>query len=101
MLLAFIHNLIIQTQNRISQIKSKSFEAKLVPIDLIVFIAALIVAWLVFTALIRVVKTTLSTALTVAAIVLILQLGLGVQPQQLWQQIVQLPQIIRNLLTGT
>jgi len=69
--------------------------------DLIVFIAALIVAWLVFTALIRVVKTTLSTALTVAAIVLILQLGLGVQPQQLWQQIVQLPQIIRNLLTGT
>jgi hypothetical protein len=72
-----------------------------VPIDLIVFIAALIVAWLVFTALIRVVKTTLSTALTVAAIVLILQLGLGVQPQQLWQQIVQFPQIIRNLLTGT
>ncbi|MUL38610.1 hypothetical protein [Gloeocapsopsis dulcis] len=69
------------------------------PIDLIVFIAALIVAWLVFTALIRVVKTTLSTALTVAAIVLILQLGLGVQPQQLWQQIVQLPQIIRDLLT--
>lgn len=71
------------------------------PIDLIVFIAALIVAWLVFTALIRVVKTTLSTALTIAVIVLILQLGLGVQPQQLWQQIVQLPQIIRNLLTGT
>lgn len=70
------------------------------PIDLIVFIAALIVAWLVFTALIRVVKTTLSTALTVAAIVLILQIGLGVQPQQLWQQIVELPQIIRNLLPG-
>ncbi|MBE9190824.1 hypothetical protein IQ230_10755 [Gloeocapsopsis crepidinum LEGE 06123] len=68
------------------------------PIDLIVFIAALIVAWLVFTALIRVVKTTLSTALTVAAIVLILQLGLGVQPQQLWQQIVQLPQMIRDVL---
>ncbi|PIG93214.1 hypothetical protein [Gloeocapsopsis sp. IPPAS B-1203] len=70
------------------------------PIDLIIFIAALIVAWLVFTALIRVVKTTLSTALTVAAIVLILQIGLGVQPQQLWQQIVELPQIIRNLLPG-
>ncbi|MES1022147.1 hypothetical protein ABN584_04480 [Gloeocapsa sp. BRSZ] len=72
----------------------------LVPIDLIVLIAALVVAWLVFTALMRVVKTTLSTALTVAAIVLILQIGFGVQPQQLWQQIVQLPQIIRELLTG-
>ncbi|OKH27872.1 hypothetical protein NIES1031_07970 [Chroogloeocystis siderophila 5.2 s.c.1] len=70
------------------------------PIDLIVLIAALVVAWLVFTALIRVVKTTLSTALTVAAIVLILQIGFGVQPQQLWQQIVQLPQMIRELLTG-
>ncbi|AFZ30303.1 hypothetical protein Glo7428_1747 [Gloeocapsa sp. PCC 7428] len=72
----------------------------LVPIDLIVLIAALVVAWLVFTALMRVVKTTLSTALTVAAIVLILQIGFGVQPQQLWQQIVQLPQMIRELLTG-
>ncbi|PPS46079.1 hypothetical protein B1A85_01010 [Chroococcidiopsis sp. TS-821] len=68
------------------------------PIDLIILIAALIVAWLVFTALIRVVKTTLSTALTIAAIVLILQIGFGVQPQQLWQQLVQLPQIIREVL---
>jgi len=76
----------------------KRYEAMLVPIDLIILIAALIVAWLVFTALIRVVKTTLSTALTIAAIVLILQIGFGVQPQQLWQQLVQLPQIIRELL---
>jgi len=77
-----------------------TLEAMVVPIDLIVLIAALVVAWLVFTALIRVVKTTLSTALTVAAIVLILQIGFGVQPQQLWQQIMQLPQMIRELLTG-
>ncbi|WP_236738753.1 hypothetical protein [Chroogloeocystis siderophila] len=77
-----------------------TLDAMVVPIDLIVLIAALVVAWLVFTALIRVVKTTLSTALTVAAIVLILQIGFGVQPQQLWQQIVQLPQMIRELLTG-
>ncbi|WP_210404112.1 hypothetical protein [Chroococcidiopsis sp. TS-821] len=76
----------------------KRYEAMLVPIDLIILIAALIVAWLVFTALIRVVKTTLSTALTIAAIVLILQIGFGVQPQQLWQQLVQLPQIIREVL---
>ncbi len=79
-------------------VKMKRYEAMLVPIDLIILIAALIVAWLVFTALIRVVKTTLSTALTIAAIVLILQIGFGVQPQQLWQQLVQLPQIIRELL---
>ncbi len=79
-------------------VKMKRYEAMLVPIDLIILIAALIVAWLVFTALIRVVKTTLSTALTIAAIVLILQIGFGVQPQQLWQQLVQLPQIIREVL---
>ena len=70
------------------------------PIELIILIAALIVSWLVFTALVKVVKTTVSTAITIAAIVLILQLVFGVAPQELWQQITQLPQILWNLVTG-
>lgn len=70
------------------------------PIELIILIAALIVSWLVFTALVKVVKTTVSTAITIAAIVLILQLVFGVAPQELWQQITQLPQILWNIVTG-
>ena len=70
------------------------------PIELIILIAALIVSWLVFTALVKVVKTTVSTAITIAAIVLILQLIFGVAPQELWQQITQLPQILWNLVRG-
>lgn len=70
------------------------------PIDLIIFIAAVIVSWLVFTALIKVVKTTATTAIAIAAIVLVLQIGFGVVPQDLWQQITQLPQIVWNLVTG-
>lgn len=70
------------------------------PVDLIVFIAAIIVSWLVFTALIKIVKTTAITAISIAAIVLGLQIGFGVVPQDLWQQITHLPQIIWHLFTG-
>lgn len=70
------------------------------PIDLLILIAALIVSWLVFTALIKVVKTTVSTAIAIAAIVLILQLLFGINPQDLWQQITYLPQTLWHLITG-
>ena len=70
------------------------------PIDLLILIAALIVSWLIFTALIKVVKTTVSTAIAIAAIVLVLQLAFGVNPQDLWQQITQLPQTLWDTITG-
>lgn len=70
------------------------------PLDLIIFVAALIVAWLAFNWLLKVVKTTLSTAIAIAAIVLVLMLFFGVQPGELWQQITQLPQTIWNTITG-
>ncbi|MFB2939080.1 hypothetical protein ACE1B6_27825 [Aerosakkonemataceae cyanobacterium BLCC-F154] len=60
----------------------------------ILLIAALIVTFLVFTWLIKVVKATLQTALTIAIIVLILQLIFGIGPTQLWQKIIELPQLI-------
>lgn len=64
------------------------------PVELIVLIAALIVTFLVFTWLIKVVKATIQTALTIALLVLILQLVFGIGPSQLWQKITELPQII-------
>jgi hypothetical protein len=70
------------------------------PTDLLILLAALIVSWLVFTALIKIVKTTVSTAITIAAIVLGLQLVFGINPQDLWQQITQLPQILWHVVTG-
>lgn len=70
------------------------------PTDLIILIAALIVFWLVLAALIKVVKTTVSTAIAIAAIVLGLQLVFGINPQALWQQITQLPQILGRIVTS-
>ncbi len=70
------------------------------PVDLIIFIAAIIVSWLIFTLLVKVVKASISTAILVAAIVLILQLFFGIGPQDLWQQVAQLPQTLWQLVTG-
>ncbi|MGJ5675382.1 MAG: hypothetical protein ACR9NN_17505 [Nostochopsis sp.] len=53
---------------------------------------ALIVAWIIFTILIKVVKTTVKTAFTIAAIVVLLQVGYGIGPQEIWNYIVQIPQ---------
>ncbi len=39
-------------------------------------------------------------ALAIAAIVLILQIGFGIGPQKLLDQILQLPQLIEDMLTG-
>ncbi|PZD75518.1 hypothetical protein C1752_00443 [Acaryochloris thomasi RCC1774] len=65
--------------------------------ELVIFIAAGVVSWLVFTWLLRVVKTTLKTAFLVAAIVMILQITIGVGPDQLWQAIAELPQQLGQL----
>ncbi|MFM7547122.1 MAG: hypothetical protein ACKO3I_11570, partial [Synechococcales cyanobacterium] len=61
---------------------------------------ALIVSWLVFTWLIRVFKTTAMTALSIAAIILILQVVFGIGPQQLWNEVSRLPQTLLELLSG-
>ena len=70
------------------------------PLDLIILIAAIVVAWLVFTALLKVVKTTLTTALSVAAIVLLLMLVFGVNPIELWEQITEIPRFLWQTVTG-
>ncbi|NJM65984.1 MAG: hypothetical protein HC851_10105 [Acaryochloris sp. RU_4_1] len=66
----------------------------------ILLIAAILISWLVFTWLLRVAKTTLKTAFLIAAVVLGLQLILGIGPDQVWQTIKELPQLIQNLVSG-
>ncbi|NMG60061.1 hypothetical protein E1H12_16440 [Geitlerinema sp. P-1104] len=74
------------------------------PTELITLVAALVLAWLVFTWLVRVIHTTLSTALTVAAIVLLLQLLFGIDPSTLWQEIQRFGDVllegVENLFQG-
>ena len=69
------------------------------PLELIIFLAALVVAWLIFTWLLKVAKASISTALAIAVIVLMLQLVFGIGPQELLQQVRQLPQVLWQLVS--
>ncbi|MDB9496501.1 hypothetical protein PN441_03015 [Spirulina major CS-329] len=62
--------------------------------ELLLLLAALVIAWLVFTWLVKVLKTSVQTAFTVAVILVVLQVTLGIGPQDLWNAIVNLPQIL-------
>lgn len=66
--------------------------------QLMLFFGALIVSWLVFTCLMNVVKTTLSTALTLAALIMLLQVGFGIDLPMLLDAVFALPQILLDLL---
>jgi hypothetical protein len=58
--------------------------------NLILFIAALVVSFLVFAFLVRVLKAAIGTAIAIALIILVLQIAFGVAPPQLWQEIQRL-----------
>jgi hypothetical protein len=70
------------------------------PVELIISIAAVMITWLIFTWLIKVIKTSIITALSIAVIVLILQLVFGIKYQELWQEVVRIPEIIWQLVNG-
>ncbi len=63
-------------------------------------LVALIVAWIVFTILVKIVKTTVSSAITIAAIVVLLQISYGITPQDIWNQITHLPQTLSSQIHG-
>jgi O-antigen ligase len=64
------------------------------PAELIVLVAAIFIAWLIFTWLIRVVKVSITTAIMIAAVVLFLQIVFGIGFQEVWQQLINLIQNI-------
>ncbi|BAZ86557.1 hypothetical protein [Dolichospermum compactum] len=55
-------------------------------------IITLIVAWVVFIILWKLIKTTIKTAIISAAIVMLLYFGFGITPQDIWHQISQFAQ---------
>ncbi|WP_414541998.1 hypothetical protein [Nostoc sp. CCY0012] len=57
-------------------------------------IPTLILAWIVFTFLWKILKTTLKNALTVAALLVLLNIGYGITPRDIWHQIMHFAQIL-------
>lgn len=53
----------------------------------ILLIAAIVISFLVFTWLIRVVKATIGTAIAIAVLILLLQIFFGIGFDEVWQQI--------------
>ncbi|WP_017318535.1 hypothetical protein [Mastigocladopsis repens] len=68
------------------------------PTNLIILIAAVIVAWVVFRALLSLLKTAISTAIAIFVIVVILMV-FGFSPQDLMQEVEKLPQILKQFIT--
>ncbi|BAY79643.1 hypothetical protein NIES25_61280 (plasmid) [Nostoc linckia NIES-25] len=63
-------------------------------------IATLIVAWIVFVILWKLLKATVSTALSIAAILVLLNIGFGITPQDIWHHITQFAQTISQIQSG-
>ena len=69
------------------------------PTNLIILIAALIVAWIVFGAIVNLLKTFVSTAIAIVVIIVFLRF-FGFSPQDLMQEITNLAQSLRVFVTG-
>ena len=69
------------------------------PVDLIVIIAAVVVAWLLFVWFLKVLKVSISTALSLAIIALILQIFLGIGFEEVWQKLIQFSQTVGEFFT--
>jgi hypothetical protein len=63
-------------------------------------IITLIVAWIVFIILWKLLKATLNTALTIAAILVLLNIGFGITPQDIWHHITQFAQGVSQIQSG-
>ena len=60
-------------------------------------IATLIVAWIVFIILWKLLKATVSNALTIAAILVLLNIGFGITPQDIWHYVTQFAQNLSKI----
>jgi hypothetical protein len=66
--------------------------------NIVLFIAAIFVAWLIFKALIQILRVGITTAVTLTIIVVLLEFIFGINPRMLFQEITELPQVISHLL---
>jgi glucan phosphoethanolaminetransferase (alkaline phosphatase superfamily) len=65
----------------------------------VLVIAAIAIAFLLSALVIRILKASFGLILMILAIVLVLQYGFGIGPDQLWGEIGQLPQVIAQWAT--
>ncbi|MBD2248581.1 hypothetical protein [Nostoc sp. FACHB-888] len=63
-------------------------------------IAMLIVAWIVFIILWKLLKATVSNALTAAAILILLNIGFGITPQDIWHHVTQFAENLSQIQSG-
>ncbi|MBD2293809.1 hypothetical protein H6G06_09960 [Anabaena sphaerica FACHB-251] len=63
-------------------------------------IITLLVAWIIFVILWKLVKTTIKTAVTFAAIVVLLYFGFGITPQDILHQVTQFAQTFSQTPAG-
>jgi ACR3 family arsenite efflux pump ArsB len=66
--------------------------------EMIAIAAGILLTWLIFTWLVKVLKASISTALTIAFILFVLQFFFGIHYQQIWQNVTQFIQQILSLL---
>jgi energy-coupling factor transporter transmembrane protein EcfT len=69
------------------------------PTNIIILVAAVIVALIVFRALFKVLKTFISSAIAIVVILVILN-TFGFSPEDLIQEITKLPEILSNFWNG-
>ncbi len=74
-------------------------EALTIIVTSIIVIIALLVSWVVFILLIRVVKASIVAAIGIALVLLFLQLAFGISPFDIWQYITQSFQSISRFIT--
>lgn len=65
-----------------------------------IMIITLIVAWIIFIILWKLVKTTIKTAVTFAGIVVLLYFGFGITPQDIWEKISEITQNLSQTPVG-
>ncbi|MCU0543019.1 MAG: hypothetical protein MUE44_12600 [Oscillatoriaceae cyanobacterium Prado104] len=70
------------------------------PLELIILLASLLVAWLVFNWAVKVLKASLGTAIALAVIVLCMQLIFGIGPSQLLHYVINLPETLWKMVFG-
>jgi predicted PurR-regulated permease PerM len=65
--------------------------------EIVAIAVGIILTWLIFTWLVKVLKASLSTALTIAFLLFVLQFFFGIHYQQIWQDLTQVIQQILSL----
>ena len=70
------------------------------PINLILLIAALLVSLLLFRWLLTIIKSTVINLAIIALIIVLLQSIFGISPQELWNEIINLPQTFQDFFSN-